>query len=85
MRENARNFPVFLDICRRSGIMKPAAKQISLRGVGNARLRVERQVQTREPDTVNTVVGKDAHMDTFVSHCTGTGLQCGIFYLEVSL
>ena len=35
---------------------------------------------TREPDTVSTVVGKDAHMGYLVSHCTWTGLQCGIFY-----
>ena len=39
---------------------------------------------TREPDTASTVGGKDAHMRYHcVSHCTWTGLQCGIFVQEV--
>ena len=37
-------------------------KQISLRGAGCIRLRVGFVALTREPDTVSTVGGKDAHM-----------------------
>ena len=43
-------------------IIKQIAKQIYLRGACCSRLRLDLVVLTREPDTVSTVVGKDAHM-----------------------
>ena len=41
-------------------IIPKTQKQISLRGAGRIRLRVSCVALTREPDTVNTVGGKDA-------------------------
>ena len=40
-------------------------------------------VLTREPDTVSTVVGKDARSDTSGIALHPDGWQCGIFILEV--
>ena len=71
----------FLDICSTPAIIQVIAKQISLRGAGCIRLRVESVVQTREPDTVSTVGGKDAYMGYLCVALHLDGLQCDSFFL----
>lgn len=72
------NFPFFAIMIHSSH------RKLSLRGAGRIRLRLSFVALTREPDTASTVGGKDAHMRYHcVSHCTWTGLQCGIFLQEV--
>ena len=68
--------PFFLDKRFVSAIIQIVAKQISLRGAGCIRLRVELVVQTREPDTASTVGGKDAYMGYLRVALHLDGLQC---------
>ena len=60
------------------------AKRISLRGAGCIRLRVGFVTLTREPDTVSTVGGKDAHMRYHLYRIAPRRLQCDIFYFGQS-
>ena len=62
-----------LDIGRKCAIIITDRARIRLRGAGCIRLRVDLVVLTREPDTANTVGGKDADMGVFFRpHCTWT-------------
>jgi hypothetical protein len=45
----------------------------------------QRRALTREPDTVNTVVGKDADMGYMVSHCTFGRVCNAILFFEVTV
>ena len=60
----------WLDKRRFAIIINTDHNKIRLRGAGCIRLRLDYVVLTREPDTVSTVVGKDAYMRYLVSHCT---------------
>ena len=72
----------FLTFFSSLAIMSAAQKQIRLRGAGQIRLRVSCVALTREPDTANTVGGKDADLNTAktVLHCTWTGLRCNFIF-----
>ena len=51
------------------------AKQIRLRGAGRIRLRVSLLALTREPDTANTVGGKDRNTNCGIALHPETGLR----------
>ena len=75
-------FPWHLDKRREWAIINPDRAQISLRGAGCIRLRVSSVALTREPDTANTVGGKDAHMGVFYCrpHCTWTDCNADLLF-----
>ncbi len=63
--------------------MAAIAEQINLRGACCSRLRLDLVVLTREPDTVSTVVGKDAYREYLLAlHLTG--LQCDFIFWQPS-
>ena len=70
-----------LDKSPKRSIINTDRKQISLRGAGCIRLRLDSVVLTREPDTASTVGGKDADMGvSFGPHCTWTDCNVVNFF-----